>query len=47
MSLSQKEMVEQLKVQWKRLWQERVDDKLRAEGIELANWRVIQPDKVW
>jgi hypothetical protein len=26
-------MVEALKVQWKRLWQERVDDKVRAEGI--------------
>lgn len=26
-------MVEALKIQWKRLWQERVDDKVRAEGI--------------
>ena len=33
MSLSSKELVEELKVQWKRLWQERVDDKVRAEGI--------------
>lgn len=33
MSLSPKEMVEELKIQWKKLWQERVDDKMRAEGI--------------
>ena len=26
-------MVEELKIQWKKLWQERVDDKVRAEGI--------------
>jgi len=32
-SLSQKELVEELKVYWKKLWQERVDDKVRAEGI--------------
>jgi hypothetical protein len=28
-----KEIVEELKEQWKRLWQERIDDKVRAEGI--------------
>jgi hypothetical protein len=33
MTLTQKEMVEELKIQWKKLWQERVDDKVRAEGI--------------
>ena len=33
MSLSQKELIEELKTYWKRLWQERVDDKVRAEGI--------------
>jgi hypothetical protein len=38
MDLSQKEMVETLKVQWKKLWQERVDDRLRAEGIATANY---------
>jgi len=37
-SLNTKEMVEQLKVQWKRLWQERVDDKVRAEGIATADY---------
>jgi len=38
MSLTTKEMVEELKVQWKRLWQERVDDKIRAEGIATADY---------
>lgn len=31
-------MVERLKVQWKKLWQDRVDDKLRAEGIATADY---------
>lgn len=38
MSLTTKEMVEQLKVQWRRLWQERVDDKIKAEGIAMADY---------
>jgi hypothetical protein len=38
MSLTAREMVEQLKVQWRRLWQERVDDKIRAEGIATADY---------
>ena len=38
MGLTAKEMVEQLKVQWRKLWQERVDDKIRAEGIATADY---------
>jgi hypothetical protein len=38
MGLSQKEMVEELRIQWKRLWLERVDDKVRAEGIATADY---------
>jgi hypothetical protein len=38
MSLNTKEMVEELKVQWRKLWQERVDDKTRAEGIAAADY---------
>jgi len=37
-SLTDKEMVEELRVQWKRLWQERVDDKVRAEGVAKTNY---------
>jgi hypothetical protein len=38
MTLAQKEMVEELRVQWKKLWQERVDDKVRAEGVATADY---------
>jgi hypothetical protein len=38
MSLSQKETVESLKVEWRKLWKERVDDRLRAEGIAMADY---------
>ena len=38
MSLVQKEMVEELRIQWKKLWQERVDDKVRAEGVATADY---------
>ncbi len=38
MSLTTKELVEDLRVQWRRLWQERVDDKVRAEGIATADY---------
>jgi hypothetical protein len=31
-------MVEQLRLQWKRLWQERLDDKLRAEGMATSDY---------
>jgi hypothetical protein len=38
MSLSQKETVESLKVEWRKLWKERVDDRVRAEGIAMADY---------
>ena len=38
MSVTQKEMVEELKVEWKKLWQERWDDKVRAEGIAIDDY---------
>ena len=38
MSLSQKEKVQELRVQWKKLWKERVDDKVRAEGVATDNY---------
>lgn len=28
-----KEFVDELKIRWKMLWRERIDDKIRAEGI--------------
>jgi hypothetical protein len=38
MSSSQKEAVEQLKTEWKKLWQERFDDRLRAEGVAISDY---------
>ncbi len=37
-SASYKELVEELRGQWNRLWQERVDDKVRAEGIAVTDY---------
>jgi hypothetical protein len=31
-------MIEALRIQWKKLWQERVDDKMRAEGVATADY---------
>jgi hypothetical protein len=45
MSLTQKEMVEELKIQWKKLWQERVDDKVRAEGIAIDDYSKLFVEK--
>ncbi len=46
MTLNQeKEMVEELKAQWKKLWQERFDDKLRAEGIAINDYSSLFVDK--
>ena len=33
MTSDERAVVEEIKVQWKSLWQERLDDKVRAEGI--------------
>ena len=32
-ALASKELVEELKKEWRTLWRERIDDKVRAEGI--------------
>jgi len=45
MSLTQKEMVEELKIQWKKLWQERIDDKVRAEGIAIDDYSKLFVEK--
>jgi hypothetical protein len=45
MVLKQKEMVDELKIEWKRLWRERHDDKVRAEGIAVDDYSVLFIDK--
>jgi chemotaxis regulatin CheY-phosphate phosphatase CheZ len=43
--LVQKEKVEELKAEWKRLWRERIDDKVRAEGIANNDFSMLFVDK--
>ena len=45
MSEDKKDVVEELKVEWKRLWLERVDDKVRAEGIANQDYSSLFVDK--
>ncbi len=40
-----KELVEEIKVQWKSLWRERVDDKVRAEGIASGDYSKLFVEK--
>ena len=45
MGLKQKELVDELKIEWRRLWRERVDDKVRAEGIAIHDYSTLFIDK--
>lgn len=45
MAISQEKVVEELKKQWKRLWQERINDKVRAEGIAINNYSLLFVEK--
>ena len=45
MTQVENEVVEQLKVQWKKLWQERLDDKVRAEGIAVTDYSSLFVDQ--
>jgi len=40
-----KDIVEELREEWKRLWRERIDDKVRAEGIANADFSNLFVDK--
>lgn len=42
---AQKELVETLKVQWKILWTERFNDKVRAEAISEKDYEVLNVEK--
>ena len=43
--LAYKETVEELAKQWKKMWRERVDDKLRAEKIVNVNYPMLFVEK--
>lgn len=45
MVLKQKQLVDELKLEWNRLWRERVDDKVRAEGIAVNDYTSLFIDK--
>jgi len=45
MSSAQKETVDELKVEWKRLWKERFDDRVRAEGIAVTDYTSLYVDQ--
>jgi len=38
---AQKQLVEELKTQWKQLWEERFDDKVRAEGVSVNDYQQL------
>lgn len=45
MTLNKKETIESIKTEWKRLWEERLDDKIRAEGVATDNYSIIFVEK--
>jgi hypothetical protein len=44
-SSSREEVIEKLKAQWKALWRERIDDKVRAEGIANVDYSMLFVEK--
>ncbi|MEM3011664.1 MAG: hypothetical protein QXE76_07630 [Candidatus Bathyarchaeia archaeon] len=42
---TQKEFIDQLKTEWKKLWRERIDDKIRAEGIANKDYTILFVEK--
>ena len=45
MDLSQKEVIEELRIHWKNLWADRAEDKVRAEGIATADYHDLFIEK--
>lgn len=45
MTIDQKTLVDELKTEWKKLWEERVDDKIRAEGIAKNDYSMLYVDR--
>jgi hypothetical protein len=41
MSKGEAEIVDEIWTQWKRLWHDRVDDKVRAEGIAVDDYKQL------
>jgi hypothetical protein len=41
----QKKLIEELKAQWKLLWSERYDDRVRAEGVSVNDYAILDIEK--
>ena len=42
---AQKALIEELKVQWKLLWSERFDDRVRAEGVSVNDYAILDVER--
>ncbi len=45
MTIYKKTVIESIRTEWKRLWEERLDDKIRAEGVATKNYSIIFVEK--
>jgi hypothetical protein len=44
-SLADEGVVEEIKSQWKRMWKERIDDRVRAEGVACESYDKLFVDR--
>jgi hypothetical protein len=44
-SEAKKKLIEELKGQWKLLWSERFDDRVRAEGVSVKDYAILDIEK--
>ncbi len=42
---AQRALIEELKGQWKLLWSERFDDRVRAEGVSVNDYAILDVEK--
>jgi len=42
---AQKKLVEELKDQWRLMWNERFDDKLRAEEVSVSDYKILRVER--
>ena len=42
---AQKKLVEELKAQWRLMWNERFDDKLRAEEVSVSDYKILRVER--
>ena len=42
---AKKKLIEELKSQWKLLWSERFDDRVRAEGVSVNDYAILDIEK--